>query len=149
MAKIDDYYKVGTGHANCPDCGKRVEIEHDVYEYHEFIYCDDCRKKFERERDPLVEDDVDGMFVERSRKEKDEYDEYRCYDCDTEHIDQDYRIHELTEATTDFAPTETGLVTTPSGLACVCGDIFGHGIDINESVDCSCGRTYKLSSTDS
>lgn len=146
---IDDEYRPGTGTHPCPSCGETCEINHNILEFSEFIYCESCRMKFVRSRDPVFENDYKGKaksIVQVSKEEKDGYIEFRCFECDTNAIDEDYRIHEKTVPSGEFEPVETGINGYDEcNLTCPCGNRHNAYIDIGEVIDCECGRTYKLS----
>lgn len=136
---MDDYYKPGTGVAPCPECRTSCDIEHDISEFSEWINCPDCKMKFVRKRETVI----DGYAAER--EDKDEYEEYHCYECHTEAIESDYRIHEKTRPVGDFEPIETGLNGYDEcTLTCRCGEYYNGYLDLNESIDCECGRTIQL-----
>lgn len=147
--EIKDTFRPGTGTHLCPECGATCEVQHDIIEFGEWIYCDECRIRFEREREPVVvteyADDA-RTVVETPKEDKPEYVEYKCYECDTEAIEPDYRIHEKTEPVGEFEPVETGIHGYDEcTLRCPCGERHDGYLDLGETINCDCGRTLSLS----
>lgn len=147
--EVEDKYKPATGTHPCPSCGESCHIQHNILEFAEFIYCESCRMKFTRSRSPVFENDYKNdmqTIIEVSKEEKDGYLEFRCPECDTQAIDQDYRLHEKTVPDGEFEPVETGIHGYDEcNLVCPCGERHNAYVDIGETIECECGRTYQLS----
>lgn len=147
---VKDEYRAGTGSHPCPLCGETCEIRHNISEFSESIYCESCRVKFVRDRDPVFENDYEDddrkTIIELSKEDKSGYVKYRCFGCCTDVIEPDYRLHEKTVPNGDFEPVETGIQGYDScSLTCPCGEMHNAYIDIGETIECRCGRTYHLS----
>lgn len=150
-SEIEDRYKPGTGTHPCPECGLECDIEHSVIEFSEYIYCEDCRMKFTRERKPLVETDYETdaeQVVEERKEDKDNYVRFRCTQCDTDALDQDYRVHERSLPKGCFDQINTGMSGYDDNiLVCPCGEEHNGYLDIGQKIHCDCGRVYELSVT--
>lgn len=148
---IESEYQAGSGCHPCPKCGQVCDIEHNISEFGEYIYCDECRMKFTRSRVPLVEDEYKSErrnIIITSKKEKSNYVEYRCYECNTEAIESEFRVHERTKPEGEFEPIKSGMQGYDEcSLVCPCGERHRGYLDIGEKIDCDCGRVYQLSVT--